>query len=61
MMATLNDEYHNSTNMHTESTAMGVFFQNFDPPLFAGFSLCRTKIRPKISVGMVLTHKEGHF
>ena len=44
-----------------QNSAMGVYFKNSNPLLFAEFSLPRTKIRPKHSEGVVWAQSKGHF
>ena len=44
-----------------QNSAMGVYFQNSNPLLFAEFSLPQTKIRPKHSEGVVWAQSKGHF
>ena len=51
---------HISTTIAQNST-MGVYFRNFNPLVFAEFSLPRTKIRPKHSEGVVWAQSKGHF
>ena len=55
-----NLKIHLSTTI-AQNSAMGLYFQNFNPLLFTKLSLPRTKIRPKHSEGVVWAQSKGHF